>query len=383
MRGMLSSNKKRYEAQGLVEFALILPLLLLVVLGLIEAGRLIFIYAAVTSASREAVRYGSATGENAGGLARYEDCAGINAAALNIGVLTELTSDDIQIRYYNSPSDADNAWLDTCPPDKSPKSGSQIGVFVSAPYSPIIPMPFIPSFNNMTITASSRRTIIRSITIKATPPGGWVGGGGGGSGGGGNPPTPTPSITATPSKTASPTNTPRKSPTPSKTPTPSGTPTKTATPTVTYTPSITPTPSQTFTPSPTPTNTATPMSCFTSAGTISIGANYSMSITIVNNSTNPITIASLIANWPDSPSQALNYLTIDGVIVWNQVDLSPATEIGTADWIGPVASRVIPGNGGTKTIDFTFEYKINLEPVESFNFWIYFAENGCAPLAIP
>ena len=58
----LSRNRKKTLAQGIVEFALILPILLLLVLGIIEFGRLIFMYAIVTSSSREAVRYGAATG---------------------------------------------------------------------------------------------------------------------------------------------------------------------------------------------------------------------------------------------------------------------------------------------------------------------------------
>ena len=56
----LSEKKERQNAQGMVEFALILPILLLVILGIIEFGRLLFFYSSVTSASREAARYGSA-----------------------------------------------------------------------------------------------------------------------------------------------------------------------------------------------------------------------------------------------------------------------------------------------------------------------------------
>ena len=47
---------QKNRGQALVEFALIVPLLLFVVYGLIEAGRAIFIYSSVTNASREAAR---------------------------------------------------------------------------------------------------------------------------------------------------------------------------------------------------------------------------------------------------------------------------------------------------------------------------------------
>ena len=41
------SNKKKDAAQGLVEFALVVPILLLVVYGLLEVGRMLFIYSSV------------------------------------------------------------------------------------------------------------------------------------------------------------------------------------------------------------------------------------------------------------------------------------------------------------------------------------------------
>ena len=67
----------------MVEFALALPLLLLLVFGLMETGRLLFIYASTVSAAREAVRYGAAMGKNASNVRYYQDCAGIKAAAKN------------------------------------------------------------------------------------------------------------------------------------------------------------------------------------------------------------------------------------------------------------------------------------------------------------
>ena len=61
----------------MVEFGLALPILLLVVYGLIESGRAVFIYASVATAARQAARYGSATGDNGAGTLYYNDCSGI------------------------------------------------------------------------------------------------------------------------------------------------------------------------------------------------------------------------------------------------------------------------------------------------------------------
>jgi Flp pilus assembly protein TadG len=56
----------------LVEFALILPLLLLLFLGIIEFGRTILAYNTIANAAREGVRYG---------IVDPADTAGIEAAA--------------------------------------------------------------------------------------------------------------------------------------------------------------------------------------------------------------------------------------------------------------------------------------------------------------
>lgn len=49
--------RSRQKGQGLTEFALILPLLLLLLLGIIEASRIIWAYVTVQAAAREATRY--------------------------------------------------------------------------------------------------------------------------------------------------------------------------------------------------------------------------------------------------------------------------------------------------------------------------------------
>jgi hypothetical protein len=80
---------------------LALPILLLIVYGLLEAGRLIFTYAAIATASREAVRYASAAGKAASGsyISTYEDCVGIRDRAKNTGFLLNLQDNQIEIAW--------------------------------------------------------------------------------------------------------------------------------------------------------------------------------------------------------------------------------------------------------------------------------------------
>lgn len=73
---------KKEKAQGLVEFALILPLLLLLLLGIIEGARIIWAYITVQTAAREAARYAIAgrpylyADYNGGVAAQYPICIG-------------------------------------------------------------------------------------------------------------------------------------------------------------------------------------------------------------------------------------------------------------------------------------------------------------------
>jgi len=256
-------NQKHKKAQSAVEFALVLPLLLLIMLGLIETGRLIFHYSAVTNAAREAMRYGSASGfavhtvdGSTLSLSRFEHCAGIVNAAVRVGFLGSVQPDDVTITYLDNDGDE----FARCPKitdiqDNSPKpiidsgksivTGTRIRVVIINPFETIIPglLPY-----NLDISSNSSRTIIRSVNVSES-----VGVPGGGGGGGGPTSTPVPTTTNTPTNT--PTATFTHTPTPTFTPT--DTPTITPTPTDGPSPTLTNTPTHTNTPTPTNTNTPT------------------------------------------------------------------------------------------------------------------------------
>lgn len=56
---ILQRLRRRQLGQSLVEFALVLPLFLLIVFGIVDAGRYVYITNAFNQAAREAARYGS------------------------------------------------------------------------------------------------------------------------------------------------------------------------------------------------------------------------------------------------------------------------------------------------------------------------------------
>jgi len=89
-------RRHREEGATVVEMALALPLLLLVILGVVEFGRVIAIENELESASRDAARYATSAG---GTPAHFIDCDGIRNAARQRLTLSTLANSDIDITY--------------------------------------------------------------------------------------------------------------------------------------------------------------------------------------------------------------------------------------------------------------------------------------------
>ena len=167
-----SSKNPKKRAQALVEFALIVPVLMVILYGVIETGRYLFIYASTITAARQATRYGTALGTNAAGTNYYNDCVGIETAARKVEFLNKFQS--ISIKYDGgllSNSRTPNAKTpNSCPNGGNgtlvPVSGDRVIVEVTAQYSPIISLlPFKPFL----VKSTSARTIISEVSIYVPP----------------------------------------------------------------------------------------------------------------------------------------------------------------------------------------------------------------------
>jgi len=150
--------EKGKRGQGMVEFALVFPLLLFLVLGIIEFGRILFNYSAVVSASREAARYGAAIQDIGGGIPQYKDCEGIRDAAKRIGGSVGISDADITIQYSNT----GGVYATACPPSQEVRLSDRIAVSVETTISPIVPMFRIPP---IPIGSTSNRTILKEIVV--------------------------------------------------------------------------------------------------------------------------------------------------------------------------------------------------------------------------
>jgi hypothetical protein len=89
-------SKDNQKGHALTEMALTLPILLLLVMGIMDFGRMVFLYAQVANAAREGARYGSVVGLDT--LQQFRDCEQIRETVLGIQGLP-VTPDLIDIRY--------------------------------------------------------------------------------------------------------------------------------------------------------------------------------------------------------------------------------------------------------------------------------------------
>lgn len=354
---LFKSTPNKSKAQAMVEFAIVLPLLLLILYGILETGRYLFIYSSVVTASRQAARYGTATGQGiTTTLPRYQDCVGIRAAANNAAYINTLDDSEIEVFYDTGPGDINPIQyceVSTSPPTSATLSDNRhrIMVTVTEQFEPIVPN--IVPFLSQPISATSARTVILSVAIVVTPPF--------------TPtytftPSPTPSLTFTPSLTYTPSNTPTITPTLQYTYTPSSTPLPS---TVTRTPTITPIP-------------ATPITGCNGAltlGLLTISGN-SMSLNVTNSHVAPLQISVANVQWNHDKGHQTGG---DKTLVMESVSLGGIIWIGSQAGpsypVTPTSPGIFPA-GSTSTLTFTFHQSYdNWDNTESVT--INLATPGC------
>lgn len=75
-------RRKLEKGQELVEYALILPIMLLILMSILDMGRAVYYYSAIHNSAREGVRYG---------IINPDDPAGIEAVVRNKAVALQPT----------------------------------------------------------------------------------------------------------------------------------------------------------------------------------------------------------------------------------------------------------------------------------------------------
>ena len=104
--------------QSLIEFALVLPLLLLIAFGLIELGRAYYQYNTLSKAIRDGARYLSSSAYNSGNISNAQNVAVYgNTGGSGTSVLPGLTASSITITPEAGTTGGSPPWNSSNPPD--------------------------------------------------------------------------------------------------------------------------------------------------------------------------------------------------------------------------------------------------------------------------
>ncbi len=185
MVNKIKVSKSLSRGQSMVEFSMVLPILMVVIFGLLEVGRAVFMYAAVINASREAVRYATAYGVDESDVLNYQNCAEIRNDCETGGFLLPLEDDNIVIKYDTGPDPVDMGLVPilhsadlvmqyegdgvTNGVDESVElaCGDRVVVTVTYDYHPMVSL--VP-MEAQTFTSSSARTYVGVLELTADAP---------------------------------------------------------------------------------------------------------------------------------------------------------------------------------------------------------------------
>ena len=146
----LGSSVRDDRAQALVETALVLPLLLLLIVGLFDVGRAIWLSNTLATAVREGTRYGIVHG------ALSASPTGPGAASYTPpDTDTAITA---QVRNYAS-GVPNNLTVQSTWPDGNANRGSRIVVTATFPFTPILSQVFLGGGLGITLRSSSTLVI--------------------------------------------------------------------------------------------------------------------------------------------------------------------------------------------------------------------------------
>ena len=145
-RGALRDDR----AQALVETALVLPLLLLLIVGLFDVGRAVWLSNTLATAVREGSRYGVVHGALSG--------SPTGPGAPSYTAPNTDTAITAQVRSYAAGVPSNLTVLSTWP-DGNANRGSRIVVSASFPFSPILAQVFLGGGLGVTLQSSSTLVI--------------------------------------------------------------------------------------------------------------------------------------------------------------------------------------------------------------------------------
>lgn len=168
---LFKRGNKRERGHAMTEMALTLPIILILVMGIMDFGRALFIYSQLSNAAREGARWGSVQGViPQGGIEQYRDCVSIRAAVVDkFGLALDLKPEDIVIEYDDGVTLLSGDCNGTVGPAADTiQQGDRIRVTIKTEFAFITP--FVSSFiSTVPISFTAARTILKGGAL-AEPP---------------------------------------------------------------------------------------------------------------------------------------------------------------------------------------------------------------------
>jgi Flp pilus assembly protein TadG len=141
------SSGRHVRGQSLVEFAVVLPIFLLLFMSIVDLGSAVFTYNSLTNAAREGARLAIVNQDTATVISRAEKQVAI----------AEINAPNVSVDFYNAKTDGSPDTASTCAPVAV---GCLAVVSFEATYRPLTPIIGRVLFKNgVTFTAKSVLTV--------------------------------------------------------------------------------------------------------------------------------------------------------------------------------------------------------------------------------
>lgn len=123
---MHAFRRRRRDGRGqtLVEFALIIPIFILIVMGIFDVGRAIYTYTTINNAAHEAARLAIVD----------QNTAEVRDTAVGQAVGVRVAPGDVTVRWLNA------SFADVAPCNTTPRFGCTVEVTVTSEFTPSTPI---------------------------------------------------------------------------------------------------------------------------------------------------------------------------------------------------------------------------------------------------
>lgn len=121
---LLPRSRDHAAGQTLVEFALIIPIFILIVMGIFDVGRAIYAYTTINNAAHEAARLAIVD----------QNTAAVRDTAVGQAVGVRLVPADVTVRWLSA------SYTDVAPCNATPRFGCAVEVTVAYEFTPATPV---------------------------------------------------------------------------------------------------------------------------------------------------------------------------------------------------------------------------------------------------